>query len=182
MSAETHIRGGSLQILVVDDDDAVLWSACGRLLSYGYEIRTLAQAQSLLLLQTIDHLRPDLVLLDALIPALDSHQLAALLARYSASGSPAVILHSAVPIETLCSLFDARDAFGVIQKTTDHVEFFRAFDALLDRFHSRKASFDRPSGYAASGTHPIGEGTERVLNPGSFAFPTGDVPRASSRD
>lgn len=167
---------GSLHVLVVDEDAGVLRNACGRLLAHGYEVSTSRQARGLR--QTIARSCPDLVLVDVLMPDLNGGQLVSLLAQYPASGTPAVILHSAVPVKALCRMVDVRDALGVIKKTTDDVEFFLAFDAVLDRFRSRKGGFDARPPRAMSGTHRIGsDDTERMLHPGNVALWTGNTRR-----
>ena len=174
VSGDSDSEHGALHVLVVDEDPAVLRNVCGRLLAHGYEVSTARQARGLR--QSIARLLPDLVLVDVLMPDLNGGELVRLLAQYPASGTPAVVLHSAVPVKALARMVDIRDALGVIKKTTDDVEFFLAFDTVLDRFRARKPDLEGRPMRAMSGTHRIGEDPE-LMSPESIAFLTGDTRR-----
>jgi hypothetical protein len=99
-----------------------------------------------------------------------------LLAQYPQSGTPAMVLHSAVPVRALCRMVDVRNALGVIKKTSDDVEFFLAFDQILDRLRSRQATDNGRPVRATSGTHRIMDETEPMA-PENVALWTGDTRR-----
>lgn len=154
MSADSETQqSASFHILVVDEDAAVLRNVCGRLLAHGFEVSTSRQAKGLR--QAIARLRPNLVLVDVLMPDLNGGGLVSLLAQYPAHGSPAIVLHSAVPVQALSRMVDIRGALGVIKKTPDDVEFFLAFDAILDRLQSRRPDVEGRPVRTMSGTHRI---------------------------
>jgi DNA-binding response OmpR family regulator len=165
--------GASLHVLVVDEDPAVLRHVCGRLLAHGYEVSTCRQARGLR--QTIARLRPDLVLVDVLMPDLNGGGLTALLAEYPASGTPAVMLHSVVPVSALCRMVDIRDALGVIKKTSDDVEFFLAFNAILDRLQSPQPGSEGRPMRAMSGMHRIADDDTLPLRSDNSPFRTGNT-------
>ena len=110
------------------------------------------------------------------MPDLNGGDLKGLLGLYPASGTPAIILHSAVPVQALCRMVDVRGALGVIKKTTDDVEFFLAFDTVLDRFIARRhGAVSRPP-RAMSGTHRIVDDTEPTFHENVLLW-TGDTRR-----
>jgi len=89
-----------------------------------------------------------------------------------------VILHSAVPVRALSRVVDIRGALGVIKKTNDDVEFFLAFDAVMDRFRARKPGLDGRPLNAMSGTHRIGQDADtEPMRPENIALWTGDTRR-----
>jgi two-component system phosphate regulon response regulator OmpR len=172
-------QGASFHVMVVDEDSAVLRSICGRLLAHGFEVSTARQAKGLR--QAIARLRPDLVLVDVLMPDLNGGGLVSLLAQYPAHGTPAVVLHSAVPVQALSRMVDIRGALGVIKKTPDDVEFFLAFDAVLDRLQARRPGLEGRPVRTMSGTHRIAgnedeEDTVR-MRPNNVALWTGNTRR-----
>lgn len=168
-------HGASLHVLVVDEDFAVTRNICGRLLAHGYEVSTSRQARGLR--QTIARVQPDLVLVDVLMPDLNGGELKALLAQYPATGTPAVILHSAVPAAALRRMVDVRNALGVVKKTLDDVEFLLAFKSVVDRYLTRKQGGVRPA-HAMSGTHRIQDDTDDDPTlPGNDVLWTGDTRR-----
>ena len=173
MSSDSESEhGGGVHVLVVDEDPGVLRNVCGRLLAHGYEVSTSRQARGLR--ESIARLLPDLVLVDVLMPDLNGGELVRLLAQYPASGTPAIVLHSAVPVRALSRVVDIRGALGVVKKTSDDVEFFLAFDSVLDRFRARKPGLDERPMRAMSGTHRIGEDATPML-PENIAHSTGDT-------
>jgi CheY-like chemotaxis protein len=174
VSGDSESEHSGLHVLVVDEDPAVLRNVCGRLLAHGYEVSTSRQARGLR--QAILRLLPDLVLVDVLMPDLNGGELVRLLAEFPASGAPALVLHSAVPPKALARMVDVRDALGVVKKTHDDVEFFLAFDTVLDRFRARKPGLDGRPFHAMSGTHRIGE-DEQPMRPENIALWTGDTRR-----
>lgn len=163
-----------MHVLVVDEDPGVLRNVCGRLLAHGYEVSTARQARGLR--QAIARLEPDLILVDVLMPDLNGGELVRLLAQYPASGTPAIVLHSAVPVRALSRVVDIRGALGVVKKTSDDVEFFLAFNGVLDRLRARQAGIDGRPMRAMSGTHRIGEEAVPLL-PDNIAHLTGDTRR-----
>ncbi|HWA73250.1 MAG TPA: response regulator [Polyangiaceae bacterium] len=163
-----------LHVLVVDEDYAVVRNVCGRLLAHGYEVATWRHARGLR--ETIVRTQPDLVLVDVLMPNFNGVELKTLLAQYPATGTPAIILHSAVPSRALCRMIDVRNALGVIEKTSDDVEFLLAFDTVVDRYLSRRPGASPRPIRAMSGTHRIQDDTEPTL-PDNVVLWTGDTRR-----
>lgn len=163
-------RGAPLHVLVVDEDPSVLRTVCGRLLAHGYEVSTCRQAHGLH--HVISRLQPSLIIIDVLMPDLNAGELRSLLARYPAGGTPAMILHSVVPVRALRRMVDVRDALGVVKKTTDDVEFFMAFNGMVDRFLSGAVGLEGRPEPAMSGTHRIADDTDQ-LAPENIALWTG---------
>ena len=117
-----------------------------------------------------------LLCLISAVVALTPHRAAAGGSEFPASGTPAVVLHSAVPPKALARMVDIRDALGVVKKTPDDVEFFLAFDTVLDRLRARTPGHDGRPIRAMSGTHRIGEDSEPT-QPGNLPLWTGDTRR-----
>ena len=151
MSGSSRQSADSLQVLVVDDDPSTLTVLCRRLLAEGHDVSTFRGAKGLQ--EVIARRKPDLILIDVLMPDLNASGLSALLSRYPASRTPAVILHSKLPVRMLRRMMDVRDALGIIQKTTDDVEFSFAFNGILERSAESQSLYEQTP--ALSGTHRI---------------------------
>lgn len=145
--------GRPLHILVVDDEASVLEVARRRLEGDGYRVTTTRSANALD--SAIGTSCPDLILMDVIMPDLSARQLAALLEKSGAEPAAGVILHSSIPVRTLQHAVDISKAAGVVQKTSSDVEFFFAFNGVLDRWQPAGALPLSASFPAASGTHRI---------------------------
>lgn len=151
MSALSRYSAGPLNVLIVDDDANVLAQLCRRLLAERHDVTTCRRAQGLA--DVIARRKPDLILIDVLMPDLNAADLRALLARYPATRMPGVILHSKVPVRTLRRMMDVSNALGIIQKTQNDIEFFFAFNNIIERDTENESI--APPEPAMSGTHPI---------------------------
>lgn len=149
-----HVQGRQFHVLVIDDEADALDLARERLESEGHRVTTSRSANGIE--AVIDALCPDLVLLDVMMPNLGAQELTSILALHSES-SPRVILHSSIPLRALRHAVDPTHALGVIRKTNDDIEFFFAFNGLIDRLpepSQRSPAADVP---AVSGTHRIAD-------------------------
>lgn len=140
-------------MLVVDNDAAVLNVICKRLLAEGHDVSTARRVQGLSAI--IARFRPDILLIDVLMPDLNGSALSALLQRCAAAGTPGVILHSSIPARALRSTLDTRNALGIVQKTKNDLEFFFSFNAILDRLAVRPSAVPVSLERTMSGTHRI---------------------------
>jgi CheY-like chemotaxis protein len=121
----------SLRLLVVDHDSESLERTRRRLEEEGHQVTTRTSASRIQMV--INALRPDIVLIEALMPGLTGQDLVKLLRVYPAKGTPAIIVCSTIPERALRHVVDLTDALGVLRKTTDDVVFFFAFHSILDR-------------------------------------------------
>lgn len=145
----------SLRLLVVDHDTESLERTRRRLEGEGHRVTTRTSAARIQMV--INALRPDIVLLEALMPGLTGQDLVKLLRTYPAKGTPAIIVCSTIPERALRHVVDLTDALGVLRKTTDDVVFFFAFHSILDRLPETQAvdSARRPTPPVASGPFRI---------------------------
>jgi len=156
----------SLRLLVVDHDSESLERTRRRLEEEGHRVTTRTSASRIQMV--INALRPDIVLIEALMPGLTGQDLVKLLRAYPAKGTPAIIVCSTIPERALRHVVDLTDALGVLRKTTDDVVFFFAFHSILDRLPEtrgydtrRRATPPVVSGpYRISGDDPVIETTE----------------------
>jgi len=145
----------ALHILVVDDDLAILKETCERLASEGHRASAFSRAVGVR--QVIAELQPDVVLIDVLMPDLSRRSLQELLVHCAAGGAPMVILHSRVAERTLCALANIDGSAGVIRKTESPLAFVLAFNAIVERVRSPASWRSLGVGFAASGTHRVGD-------------------------
>jgi len=148
-------QGRSFHVLVVDDELAVLELCRERLEGDGHHVTILQNVKNLDTLLLV--LRPDVVLMDVMMPDLTGSHLARVLDKHGAESLPAVILHSTIPMRALRLAVATEKALGVIQKTQDDIEFFFAFNALIDRLPATSLRERRASVPAVSGTHRIAD-------------------------
>src|SRR5262249_53698817 len=107
---------------VVDDDEIVLEVTRERLEAVGYQLvlRTSGLGTSAAVLRE----RPDFLLLDLNMPALDGEAIARLIGANGASNAPAVILYSASDRTELLKMANRCGAVGIIQKTSNANIFY----------------------------------------------------------
>ncbi len=152
-SDSSRIGANALHVLVVDNDTSVLDVVCKRLITEGHNVSTSRRAQGLE--EVIARVRPDIVLIDVLMPDLNAMGLSRLLGRYPRHSKPALVLHSPVPARALRSMFDISNALGVVQKTRNDLEFFFSFNSLVDLLSSNKRNPAQELERTMSGTHRI---------------------------
>jgi DNA-binding response OmpR family regulator len=114
------------RVLIVDDDPVVLQVTSERLRQAGYEVFT--RDQALGTSQWVAQHRPDLVLLDVLMPALNGKDLALLLKK--TDESIGIILHSSLFGSELHAAMRDTGAIGAIHKADDPARFVVQFERL----------------------------------------------------
>ena len=123
-------------VLVVDDDPIVLEVVREKLQAAGYEVEV--RERSLGTSEWIVLNRPDLVLLDVMMPALDGSNLAQLLKQRGLTRKVGVILHSRKAPYDLARLAARVGALGAISKLADDAEFMREFERLASAHRARR--------------------------------------------
>jgi len=81
------------QILVVDDDRNLRKIIATNLELAGYDVALAADGPEAL--QTLDHIQPDLVILDVMMPAMDGYEVARRIRRHPSSGNVPIIMLTA---------------------------------------------------------------------------------------
>ena len=158
----------SLRLLVVDHDPEALELTKRRLEEEGHRVTTRTSASRI---QTvINALRPDIVLIEALMPGLTGQDLVRLLRLYPAKGTPAVIVCSTIPERALRHVVDLTDALGVLRKTPDDVVFFFSFHSILDRLPETRGT-DR----GRRVTPPVASGPVRISSADDPVIETGEA-------
>ena len=123
-------------VLVVDDDPIVLEVTRERLEGVGYAVHTRQEAIGTS--QWASEFKPDVILLDINMPALDGTDLAQLLKRRRATKDLAIFLFSSMDPEQLDRRLNDTGADGAIQKTGDSSRFLSEFEALLARWRAHR--------------------------------------------
>jgi CheY-like chemotaxis protein len=154
---ELQRDGRSLRLLVVDHDSESLELTRRRLEEEGHRVTTRTSASRIQMV--INALRPDIILLEALMPGLTGQDLLKLLRAYPAKGTPAVIVCSTIPERALRHVVDLTDALGVLRKTPDDVVFFFAFHSILDRLPETRGFDGR-----RRATPPVASGARSISN------------------
>ncbi len=163
---EDSERDRALHVLVVEHDRALLGKTCTRLIDEGCDVSTRRIAQGLP--DVVETLRPDLVLLDVLMPGLDGQELFVLLARCRPNRLPAIVLHSKLSRQLLRTVVDLDDVLGVLHKTEDDAEFVETFRSLVERLLSvgrQHSLVPRTWVPATSGTHRVASVAEGSVRP-----------------
>jgi hypothetical protein len=137
----------SLQVLLVDHDRARLARSCGWLLAKGHDVTTRSTAAGLA--DTVSDLRPNVVLIDVLVPELAASEWRSFLHQCRATGDPAIIVHTQILPKILRAVVDCHFVLGVLRPTDDEKEFSARFETLVCLARSKRPR--RP----ASGTHRI---------------------------
>lgn len=145
----------TLRVLVVEPEPTALARTCAQLLGEGVDVSTARTPAGLV--RQVSRIEPDVVLMDVLMPGLDTNELARLAAR-CLGAKPALVVHTKMLKPMLKRLLDVRAVFGVIPKTGDDAAFLRAFLELTDRLVSEMPTqifVPRLVGTASSGTFAI---------------------------
>jgi CheY-like chemotaxis protein len=123
----------TLKIVVVDDDMVIGRAMVRWLQSHAYhafQVADSSQAAS-----TIRIYRPDVVLLDVLMPGISGPDLASLLRQTPETNDAAIILVSGMEAHELQALAVRTGALGGIQKTHDEQAFLHNFQQLTAGMH-----------------------------------------------
>ena len=108
------------RIFVVDDNEMAREVARAVLEDGGFQVECFGSGFQLN--AAIREQRPDLILLDVLMPALGGEQVAQILKRYEFSKDIPVLLYSELPAEELVSLSELIGAEGFVRKSLATVE------------------------------------------------------------
>jgi CheY-like chemotaxis protein len=122
---------GSLHVLVIDDSAIVLELTREWLKAAGYRVTTRELAVGTA--NAIHELRPDVALIDVLMPGIRGDDLARMLKRHPLTRQVAIILYSSLATEELRPLIMLTGALGVIEKTSNQALFTTAFKSLTAR-------------------------------------------------
>jgi DNA-binding response OmpR family regulator len=120
------------KVLVIDDDSVLLEVVRERLEAIDCEV--FVRQEALGTTQAVRAHRPDIVLLDVMMPALSGERVIGLLQGSRAMAGVGVILYSSKPEAELLELVESTGALGAISKALGAAEFTRRFDALV-RLH-----------------------------------------------
>lgn len=152
-------RGRPLHILLVEHEPADLLRTTEMLLAEGHEVSTARVAKGLA--ERVERIQPDVVLMDVLMPELESGQLAKLSAKCRGGSDPVLVVHTKLLRPMLRRVIDVRNVFGIIPKGERESEFIQRFRDLIDRFTSEMVTetfIPRVLGIATSGTYAVTPG------------------------
>ena len=125
------------KVLIIDDDPIVLEVVRERLEAAGYEGVT--RQEALGTTQVVRDERPDVVLLDIMMPALNGERIATLLKANDKTVDVAIVLHSSKSHAELLPLIEQTGAVGAISKTESEADFMRRFGELVRRHMDARA-------------------------------------------
>jgi CheY-like chemotaxis protein len=143
---------------LVDDDPIVLAVAAEWLRAAGHQVTTREEALG----TTVDiaaH-RPDVVLIDVLMPGLRGDDLVRLIKRHPATRGTPVILHSSLELDGLRPLIMATGALGAIEKTGDRAKFLLSFQLLAAKLKPSSHAVESAAPPTVSGTYPVAKAVE----------------------
>lgn len=161
-----------LHVLVVDDDEISLRQTEEFLKAAGYRVSTRLAAVGTA--AVVLELRPDIILLDVLMPGLRGDDLARLLKRHPATQGFPVILYSSLPGDQLRTLIMTIGVLGALEKTSNQTLFALAFNALANKVRPAP----RAAESNATDTAPATSGTFRVADKGGATAGTVGPPLA----
>jgi len=131
------VATASTKVLVIDDDPIVLEVVRERLEGAGFVV--VVRDEPLGTTNVVRDERPDIVLLDIMMPALNGERLAALLRSNRSLHSLSIVLHSSKAPAELMRLVEQTGALGAISKSESEGEFMRKFHDLV-RVHRERTS------------------------------------------
>lgn len=118
-------------MLVVDDDPAILMLTRAKLEDAGFEVFTCSDAlQASLMVQSE---RPNLLILDVVMPGMAGDRLAQAIAGSRHGESPTIVLHSSLDGEELEGAVSRAGALGAIRKSGDPRYFMFQLREMLNR-------------------------------------------------
>jgi DNA-binding NarL/FixJ family response regulator len=124
----------NLHVLVVEHDANVLNRYASLLLAEGYDISTARVATGLA--ERVQRMRPDMVLMNVLMPGLDTRELGKLTSLCRGGSDPVLVVHTKLPRPMLRRVIDLRAVFGLIPEMGDDLTFLRLFQDIADRLSS----------------------------------------------
>jgi PleD family two-component response regulator len=126
-----------LRVLLVDDDPIVARVMQEWLQEAGHDVTVCTEGAKAC--WSISVYRPDVVLLDVLMPDVSGIDVALMLKREPSASAVAIILVSSMSDQELSELVQRTGALGAIQKTHDQAQFVRRFRTLVDERLRRRA-------------------------------------------
>jgi CheY-like chemotaxis protein len=117
------------KILIVDDSEIVCETVAMMLEERGYDVVSLANLFQFV--QTLEIEKPDLVLVDVMMPAITGDKLVEIARRHERGKACPMVLFSDKKAEHLERLAQACGAAGFIQKTNDAEVLARAVQTYL---------------------------------------------------
>lgn len=126
MSRETSVNR---TVLVIDDNEFALALTQKMLQQAGYTVATRNRPAGSV--AAILREKPDIVLVEVNMPNLSGEAIAKILSRSLPRPNAIVLLHSALPVETLRLKAVSAGAHGYVQKTDHAPEFLRRLDQAL---------------------------------------------------
>ena len=123
------VDGGGTKILVVDDEEQLALAVKIRLQSRGFQVTTCSDGKQAL--EQIEKDRPDLVILDVLMPVMDGYScVREINSRFGRSKIPVIILTAR---DRMKDLFDLEGIEDYIIKPFDHEDLIARIDRTLKR-------------------------------------------------
>lgn len=131
MPAPKSARKFGLKVFIVDDCPIVLQVLHEWLAAAGYSVET--REHALGTANWVATEKPDFIILDVSMPALQGNDLAQLILRNRNTAQVSVILHSAMDEDELAELARTAGAAGSIQKTSNERAFVAQFEQIVAR-------------------------------------------------
>jgi len=122
---------GPAKVLVVDDDPLVLRILRDKLVEAGFLVATTSSAFGAL--QVAEEQRPDLMIIDVMLPALPGQKIAAAAKERLGGSGLKVMLYSGKPAKELESLTREAGADGWALKTSDYEALLSQVKRLIGR-------------------------------------------------
>lgn len=119
------------KILVIDDSASALSIVSQVLENAGYEV--IVRKEAVLVSSTILRERPDIVLLDVNMPAIQGDKLAEIIRGHPAGAKTTLLLYSVKPADELETLARRCGADGFIQKGADASRLPQQMDLWMSR-------------------------------------------------
>jgi DNA-binding response OmpR family regulator len=161
-------------ILIIDDSNAVLAAARSILERAGYRVITRNRPSGSI--TAILNEKPDVVLLDLDMPTLSGEAILKVLGKSQNRPETIVLMHSALPLETLKAKALNSGAHGYIQKTDNTAELLRRLEYWIRRTKQTSSARVRAAEAIEAEAPAIGW---RDSDPGSFR-PIGITPTLPS--
>ncbi len=120
------------RVLVVDDSEIVLEKASEALIAKGYEVFTALSAQDSDRF-IYGHSRPDVIIMDVMMPMLDGDRKARMLKSDAATSDIPVLLLSSKPEIELMQLVSESGADGFIRKPFTFKEMIEKIESVTDK-------------------------------------------------
>jgi CheY-like chemotaxis protein len=149
-------RNRALHVLLVEHELEIMNRRARLILEEGHDLSTARVAEGLA--DRVERVQPDLVVMDVLMPQLETSELARLAARCRGGAEPVLVVHTKLLRPLLRRFIDVRSVYGLIPKNDDNDDglFMRLFRDFADRLSSEMPTQTFvPRALAASGTYPV---------------------------